>query len=234
MDQEKIGNIIRKIRKDNKLTQKQLADKLGVTYQAVSKWENGKNIPDISTLKLISDEFKIDLNLILDGKTNSNNKKIRTILLTITIFVFFFIIYFLLFHKHDFNFKTLSAECENFKIAGSIAYNKDKSTIYISQIEYCGAPDKKVYKNIESILYESSNNINKKISNHKIEDAYITLDEYLQNLSFYIENYNSICKDFIKTELYIELYITDLEEKVITYKIPLNLQKKDCNIKKGT
>ena len=51
MEQEKIGKFIKKIRVDNGLTQKDLADKLGVTYQAVSKWENGKNIPDIMILK---------------------------------------------------------------------------------------------------------------------------------------------------------------------------------------
>ena len=47
MDQEKIGNFIKEIRKKNNLTQKDLADKYNVTYQAVSKWENGKNMPDI-------------------------------------------------------------------------------------------------------------------------------------------------------------------------------------------
>ena len=41
MNQERIGSFIKTIRQDNKLTQKELADKLGVTYQAVSKWENG-------------------------------------------------------------------------------------------------------------------------------------------------------------------------------------------------
>ena len=46
MDQEKIGNLIKKIRKENNLTQAELADKLGVTYQAVSKWECGKVLPD--------------------------------------------------------------------------------------------------------------------------------------------------------------------------------------------
>lgn len=41
MDQEKFGKFIKEIRAKNNLTQKQLADKYHVTYQAVSKWENG-------------------------------------------------------------------------------------------------------------------------------------------------------------------------------------------------
>ena len=74
MDQNKIGNFIKSIRLDNNLTQKSFADKFGVTYQAVSKWENGKNIPDISILKQICDEYNIDINEILNGE-----KKKKTI-----------------------------------------------------------------------------------------------------------------------------------------------------------
>ena len=48
MNQEKIGEFIKKLRQDNNLTQKDLANKYNVTYQAVSKWERGLNIPDIS------------------------------------------------------------------------------------------------------------------------------------------------------------------------------------------
>ena len=72
MDQEKIGSLLKKIRKENNLTQEKFAEKLGVTPQAVSKWENGKNIPDISILKEIKKLYNIDLDSMLDGE---NNKK---------------------------------------------------------------------------------------------------------------------------------------------------------------
>ena len=68
MEQEKIGKFIKKIRKENNLTQKDLADKYGVTYQAVSKWETGKNIPDISLLKEISKDFNVNIEDLLEGK----------------------------------------------------------------------------------------------------------------------------------------------------------------------
>ena len=68
MEQEKIGKFIKKLRKENNLTQKDLADKYGVTYQAVSKWETGKNIPDISLLKEISDIYDE-----LSDKNRANN-----------------------------------------------------------------------------------------------------------------------------------------------------------------
>jgi len=73
MDQEKVGSFIKKLRIDNNLTQLELAEKLGVTYQAVSKWENGKNVPDIATLKEISKLFNIDIDEIISGEIK--NKK---------------------------------------------------------------------------------------------------------------------------------------------------------------
>ena len=60
MDQEKIGKFIKELRKNNNLTQADLALKYGVTYQAVSKWENGKNIPDISIIKQMSKEISVN------------------------------------------------------------------------------------------------------------------------------------------------------------------------------
>ena len=74
LNPEKVGKFIKKIRKDNNLTQQKLADKYGVTYQAVSKWENGKNIPDISLLKQICDDYDININDLLDGKNSENNQ----------------------------------------------------------------------------------------------------------------------------------------------------------------
>ena len=74
MEPQKIGEMILKIRKENHLTQQELANKLGVTYQAVSKWENGKNMPDLTILKHLCEEFNIDLNDFLSGKQKSSKK----------------------------------------------------------------------------------------------------------------------------------------------------------------
>ena len=68
MDQEKFGKLIKEIRKKNNLTQKQFADKYNVTYQAVSKWENGLNMPDILLIRQISKDFNISLDELFDGE----------------------------------------------------------------------------------------------------------------------------------------------------------------------
>ena len=68
MKQEKIGKFIKEIRKKYNLTQKDLADKYNVTYQAVSKWENGKNMPDTALIKQMSKDFNISLDDIFEGE----------------------------------------------------------------------------------------------------------------------------------------------------------------------
>ena len=74
---EQIGSIIKDIRKKNNLTQNEFASILGVTFQAVSKWENDKSIPDITILKDISNKFNVDLNYLISGKKVNINKKSR-------------------------------------------------------------------------------------------------------------------------------------------------------------
>lgn len=59
-----IGKNIRTLRTQNKWTQEQLADRLGVSYQAVSKWENNQNTPDISLLPSIASLFRISIDAL--------------------------------------------------------------------------------------------------------------------------------------------------------------------------
>lgn len=75
MNQEKIGKFIAKVRKEKKLTQKQLAEKLGITDRAISKWENGKSMPDLSLLKPLCDIFDITINELLSGEYIEEEKK---------------------------------------------------------------------------------------------------------------------------------------------------------------
>lgn len=67
MNQENIGNFIAELRKEKNMTQQELADKLCVTDRAVSHWENGRRLPDISLLKLLSEIFEVSVTEILNG-----------------------------------------------------------------------------------------------------------------------------------------------------------------------
>ena len=78
MNQEKIGKFIAELRKEKKLTQGQLAEKLGVTDRAISKWENGRGMPDLSLLKPLCEELKITINELLSGeRLNKKNYQDR-------------------------------------------------------------------------------------------------------------------------------------------------------------
>lgn len=65
MNQEKTGAFIAKRRKELNLTQKELADKLGITDRAVSKWETGRCMPDLSLLQPLSRILKVSVNDLL-------------------------------------------------------------------------------------------------------------------------------------------------------------------------
>lgn len=76
MNQEKIGKFISECRKKQKLTQEQLAEKLNITYKAVSKWETGKGMPDSSIMMDLCNILEISVNELLSGeKLDSNIEK---------------------------------------------------------------------------------------------------------------------------------------------------------------
>lgn len=68
MDQIKIGAFIAACRKEQKLTQAQLAEKLNITDRAVSKWENGKSMPDSSIMLELCEILGIKVNELLSGE----------------------------------------------------------------------------------------------------------------------------------------------------------------------
>ena len=68
MNQIKIGKFIAECRKNNSLTQKQLAEKLNITDRAISKWENGKAMPDSSIMLDLCNELNITVNELLSGE----------------------------------------------------------------------------------------------------------------------------------------------------------------------
>ncbi len=68
MDQKRIGAFIAQCRKEKSLTQMQLAELLGITNQAVSKWENGRGMPDVSLLQPLCAVLGISLNELFSGE----------------------------------------------------------------------------------------------------------------------------------------------------------------------
>lgn len=221
---EKIGSIIKDIRKKNNLTQNEFASILGVTFQAVSKWENDKSIPDITILKDISNKFNVDLNYLISGKKVNINKKSffkkNMIIITVIIFIIISVCVFLFFHKHNYEFKTLNGETKDIKVTGSITYDESKSSIYLN-VDY-NADDTQKYSYIKCTLYEKHQDILNVISEKEyLEKTPVSLKEYLKMISFVIDNYSPSCKYYKDSNLYLEISAKIDEEKSVTYKVPI-------------
>ena len=221
MDSERIGNLIKKLREERHLTQREFADEFGVSYQAVSKWERGLNIPDIAILREICKKYQLSLDEILNGNVKENRKFPWWILGIILILVIFLLCLFL-FRPSSYQFKTLSSTCSAFKVTGSLAYDQKKSSIYISNIDYCGGDDENVYESIHCSLYEKNSSGSVKISQCESK-SHITLEEYLKTVEIENSHYSSNCKNYHDDSLYLEIEAINKDYKTTIYTIPLSL-----------
>ena len=68
MNQTAIGSYIARKRKEQNLTQEQLAEKIGVSNKTISKWENGKCMPDYSIIEQLCKELSVTLSELMDGE----------------------------------------------------------------------------------------------------------------------------------------------------------------------
>lgn len=230
MNQEKIGKLIKEIRTKNNLTQKDLADKYGVTYQAVSKWENGKNIPDIMILQQMSKDFNIDITSLLEGEAKQKKNYLKYFIAILLIIILSITLYFILSPKDNkpFEFKTLSTTCSSFTIKGTVAYNKAKTSIHITNIEYCGGLDDKKYTEITCRLLETEGDTTKVLNEVKYnENAKITLEDYLKEVEFKINDYTSACKIHLEHPFVLEIEGTEENGQITHYDVPLTLE--ECN-----
>lgn len=79
MNQQKIGEFLKDLRKEKGLTQEQFAEIVNVSNRTVSRWENGNNMPDLDILIQLSDYYEIELRELLDGerKREEMNKELE-------------------------------------------------------------------------------------------------------------------------------------------------------------
>ena len=228
MNQEKIGKLIKKIRIKNKLSQKEFADKYGVTPQAVSKWETGKNIPDIAILKEICNDNNLKIDEFLSAKS-MKRKNVMIIIIILLCFIVIGIGVITVKHNNDtFKLKTITSACKEFGLYGSIAYNKSKSSIYIDNVTYCGEKKLPKYKKISCTLFEKEDDTINVINSYESEDdKALTIDNFLKDFSFKVDDYEHSCKNYKKDSFYLEIKAITLDDKVELHEIPLVLED-DC------
>lgn len=76
MNQENIGAFIREMRKEQGMTQEQLAEKLDVSQKSISRWENGKTMPDLSLYEPLCEALGVQVSELLYAKRMSNDEKV--------------------------------------------------------------------------------------------------------------------------------------------------------------
>lgn len=235
MNQELIGKTIKEIRQKENLSQQKFAKKYGVTYQAVSKWENGKNLPDITILKQICEDYQMNLEDFLSNKEKIVGKKQKKFFIYGLVILFLFLVIFavvllITYQEKDFEFKVLSSTSNNFNLYGSIAYNANKSSIHISNITYCGKQEDIIYESIVCSLYEMEGKVKKEIGKCNVEvEEPTSLEDFLRQIDFKVDNYDKLNKVYRENSLYLEIDAKNQDGQMMIYKIPLGLDDKCLN-----
>lgn len=151
MEAKKIGSFIKQLREKEKWSQLDLANKLYVTQQAISSWENGKSIPDIDKLKSLSEIFNVGItdlymgekleddskkNEVIYNVVKDNQKKFKRFLLIFIIITFTIIFLFLAYHFIN-SYKSIKVYLvgaieEDIDASGIMITSKDKTYFQIN------------------------------------------------------------------------------------------------------
>lgn len=187
MNQEKIGKFIAKLRKEKNMTQEQLAEKMGVSINAVSKWERGISFPDVSLYKKLCNELNISIEELINGeKDNSESAKEKALitsinerekekkkskrLFVILSIIFFIIISFLIFYN-------LKAKIN---LVNDSDYLYDEVISFLKKKEFVENPDSK-YEDFNVFYSYYGFGIEK-------ENRYKYVYMWIYNSSYYIES----------------------------------------------
>ena len=193
MDQIKVGKFISKLRKDKDMTQQELADKLSVTDRAISNWETGRRMPDISFFKPLCEIFNISVSELINGEEipkenfvySSNDIVINTLnicLLIILIIFSFIITYKRSYPKFDIYSLSLYNVEDNPSLKQKFTYKLNNKThnVYYYGIEIAELCDTK------NNCYEIEKTINNNQINIKDIKDFLESQSSLENNQIYM------------------------------------------------
>lgn len=145
MDNKKIGQLISSLRKKQGLTQQELGDKVGVGFRAVSKWERGITLPDISIINDLSKILGISSDELLSGELNKENKskdkkKIpNSIKITISILTTIMIIItsiFIYTNNKTYVYDIKKIDGADYYIEGQVTFQNKRLSIIVNKLEF--------------------------------------------------------------------------------------------------
>lgn len=233
------ANTIYNIRKERDITQKELADLIGVSDRTISKWENGSTVPDLETIKKLCKELKISPDYIVKSEKNYKDilqnlkRKLGHILNYILnhIFLIGFIVTFILLLAYFINnyntirIYNLTYESENITFDdGYFFKTKVLNIITINNI------------NLEKINYEPTS-IKLELYTYLNGDKHVIFESnsldniYIEESKSYTDLLKKDVIENIKNNLYIKIYTTDIDNNNYSYESKLILKQKLNNNK---
>ncbi len=261
MNQEKIGEFIAELRKKKKITQEQLGKQVGVTGKAVSRWETGKSLPDISIINEVSKILNVTTTELLNGEklleVNHNNigeitensvdfykfklkrKFIKILTILLIMFLSLLLGTLLLFYLNNYNsckiYSIISSNKE-FSVKGIFNITNKKDILIVSQFEYFGTGITDIYAIEYRLMQEDKMYFkNGDIKSFKLDEYSKKIDfkEYLKNLTIYLENSNKKqnFNNITSKPLYVEFSYIGYGGETYNYTIPLELKKEFSNSK---
>ncbi len=239
MDQTKIGKLIAKLRKEKGLTQRELGDKVGVGFKAVSKWERGITCPDISIINELSKILGITSDELLTGElskehqtNNKNTQKLTKnflfiipilLLINITIFIILKI------NNNRVAVYELASNSAEYYVEGKIIFNNDKMEIYVNKLLFYDKEFKKeIIKNYEYAIPSGSHNILNYgyISATQLLPSQMPISEFSNNFrTEHAINIEFDINKIVNNGITMNMIFLDENENLIEKSIPMSLNK---------
>ncbi len=240
MNANKIGKFIKSLREEKGWNQLELAQKIYITQQAISSWENGKSIPDIEKLKLLSDLFNVNIEDLYAGERINDNLQKREVIYNIVknehqklkktflsfsfiiiLIICIFLIYYFINSYKSIKVYQISSNEEVINVDGLMIASKDNIYFQLIVKDLNVIEVTLLYKDNE-IYTTEDNNINFKDRNGYNEYlSYKSLNDIINNLHLNIIDTNNnfydvklvLNKDFENNQLFFNQDDKILEEE---------------------
>lgn len=230
MNNIKIGKLISELRNKKKLTQQELGDKIGVGFRAVSKWECGQTLPDISNMKELSKIFGITLDELLSGELKVKkklSKKYKIIISLTSTIILILATALILVNTKDktYVYNLSTVDKENYNVKGQITFSEESILIVISELIFCN--DEVASTKVTNYEYTLMSN-NQKLVNYGYSPFIESSDEELTikkisnsfKINATVEKLISE-KELVKENLTLVITFIDEKNNVITSEIEL-------------
>ncbi len=211
MNSNEMGKFIKKLREEKQWTQEQLAEKIPVSRESVSKWERGVNTPDISCLNVLAKTLNVTTDELLSGEKNTKknvalelykernkiNKKLKLSIFLIIIILVLFLIYYFINQYKSIEIYTVSGKSDNFILNNGLIM-KTREKIYFNLGNF---------ENNNYDIYKMEIIYNDQVIYTSDDDNILIYDYFGYEEVFDFSKLNEIFKN-----LFLKIYFEDKEE----------------------